>query len=141
ATIQHYEELATAKGITLNTTINSQLQVRIDPQIFRGILSNLLDNATKYCERGDSILLTIKLLDQHLLINVSDTGIGMSEERKNTLFSFEHIETKRGTSGEKGAGFGLILVHELVKTYDGSIEVISQEGEGSMFEVRLPNIV
>jgi signal transduction histidine kinase/CheY-like chemotaxis protein len=113
-----------------------------DPTRLSQILINLMNNAVKFTEHG-SITLSIASKDKAetsctLIVNVSDTGIGMSKEQLNTIFTpfvqaNETIHRKYG-----GSGLGLSIVKELVEKMQGKLEVESKPGEGTRFSVSLP---
>lgn len=71
-------------------------------------------------------------------ISVSDTGIGMEEEKVKTLFSLEKGKSSPGTSGELGTGLGLLVSYEFLKLNKGEFRVNSKLGEGSTFTISLP---
>ncbi|MEA3452277.1 MAG: ATP-binding protein, partial [Bacteroidota bacterium] len=71
-------------------------------------------------------------------ISVKDTGIGMSEERKNVIFNIDNDTSNKGTEGETGSGLGLTLCAEFVKLNNGEIWVESEEGFGSKFTFTMP---
>ncbi|MCR5663771.1 MAG: response regulator [Oscillospiraceae bacterium] len=108
----------------------------------RQILTNLLNNAVKYTERG-SIRLTLrgeKRCDGTLLLSASvrDTGIGIREEDLDKLFTkFQRLEMERNSTVE-GTGLGLAITRRLLELMNGSIEVESEYGKGSVFTVKIP---
>ena len=106
------------------------------------ILMNLLSNAVKFTPSGGSIVMTVKQLGivqnkVQLLIQVSDTGCGMSEEYKQRLFT--PFEQQDATTARKfgGTGLGLSITKNLVSLMHGTIEVESKENAGTTFSVRL----
>ncbi|KLV11269.1 hypothetical protein ABT57_00450 [Photobacterium ganghwense] len=101
------------------------------------ILGNLLSNALKYTDRNGGITVTVKERQQQLVISVSDTGKGMSAETKAHLFE-SYYQEEPVFSPEAGFGLGLSTVKQLVERYQGDISVISYQGVGSEFIVRLP---
>jgi signal transduction histidine kinase/CheY-like chemotaxis protein len=131
--------VAQHKGIALRLTISEQLpeQVVVDPLRLEQILLNLLSNAVKFTEAGH-VDLTIGMLEGDLLIEVGDSGLGMSDEQLGRLFaSFEQAD-RSTTRRYGGTGLGLAITKRLVDLMKGSIQVSSQAGVGSVFTVRLP---
>lgn len=135
--INIYTIPAREKEVDIAIDIPETLIAKVDPQVFRSILLNLIDNAIKFCEKGDKITIHARKNGDKLLFRLSDTGVGMNQEQIDRLFSFDSMQTTRGTAGEKGVGFGLPLIHELVQREGGSIQVLSKPQEGSTFEVEL----
>ena len=126
--------------------------VEVDPSIpdelsgdevrIRQILTNLLNNAVKYTDKG-SVSLKLRGLKQNndtlsLTITVWDTGIGIKPEDKEKLFTkFQRLEMENNSTVE-GTGLGLAITQRLVEKMNGSISVESEYGKGSIFTVTLP---
>ena len=105
------------------------------------IINNLLSNAIKYTEKG-KISLTVKCINKNdvsnLIISVRDTGRGIKKENVEKLFNkFERLDEDRNTTIE-GTGLGLAITKSLVNLMNGTINVQSTFGEGSIFVVNLP---
>jgi signal transduction histidine kinase len=114
------------------------INITADPENLRHIIINLIDNAIKYNKPGGSINLLCQKNEDTLHINVTDTGIGMSEKHLDKIFEpFYRVETHR-SSKTGGTGLGLALVESLVKKQKGSIEVTSTLGKGTSFFISLP---
>jgi signal transduction histidine kinase len=108
------------------------------------IVGNLVSNSIKFTPNKGKvgIEITVEMQDEDeladtLIVKVTDTGTGMSEAKKADILAGTAI-SERGTSGESGYGFGLSLVMHLINQTQGSIEINSEVGKGSRFEVRLP---
>ncbi len=131
---------AEQKGLELNTTVSAAARGYVlgDPDRVRQILLNLLGNAVKFTDRG-SVRLTIKAMGdeagaRRYTFTVSDTGIGVPENRQRELFQrFTQLERGRG-----GTGLGLAICRRLVELMDGEIGVESRPGVGSTFWFSLP---
>jgi two-component system NtrC family sensor kinase len=109
-------------------------EVSADPLQLQQILVNLVVNAVQAMPDGGK--LTIKTLGSrdHVWLIIKDTGIGMTEEVKNKLFT-PFFTTK---DGDQGTGLGLAVVHGIVASHGGSIRVESEVGKGARFEIQLP---
>ncbi|RZL69709.1 MAG: sensor histidine kinase [Pedobacter sp.] len=105
------------------------------------IAGNLISNAIKFtAENGNVIVdLDLKLVKDELAltISVTDTGVGISDKTIATILHGE-IKSSDGTGGEKGYGFGLTMIKHLIDGLKGNMEITSIEGQGTRFEVRLP---
>ena len=102
------------------------------------ILHNLLENAVKYSPDGGKIKVSARLEDDHMVIGVSDEGIGISLHDQARLFSpFERLAAQR-LEGVKGIGLGLLVCRRLVEAHGGRIWVESEPGRGSTFYFTLP---
>lgn len=130
-----YDKLARHKKITY--TLHSELEDKeelFDPNYLELIVNNLLSNAFKYTESGQSITVTLKEENNWLVLQVSDTGIGIPINKQGKIFErFYQIESEH-----VGSGIGLSLVQRLVELHHGRIELDSEEGKGSTFSVYLP---
>jgi len=101
------------------------------------ILLNLLSNAIRYTERGE-VCLRVDVQGPHLLMEVSDTGVGMGPEQLRQLFKpFVQLHGPLSVR-QGGTGLGLAITHRLVELMDGHIDVHSEPQRGSTFTVKLP---
>ncbi len=121
----------------LRNLVEENVMVYADSSMVELTLRNLIANAIKFCNRGDTITVLASMQNNQLLVSVSDTGIGMSQEKVQRLFGRE-IFTTRGTSDEKGSGLGLMLCKEFVTLNGGRIWAKSIEGVGSEFFFTIP---
>ena len=108
----------------------------VDPVLLRHVLENLLSNALKYSPDGSPVELCVTREEEALRLDVSDLGIGISQEDQGRLFETFH----RGANvGEiSGTGLGLSIVRGAVELHGGTVEVQSQLGVGTQFRVRIP---
>ncbi|MBC7699914.1 ATP-binding protein [Aquabacterium sp.] len=113
------------------------LFVKADQVRLRQILVNLMSNAVKYNKPGGRVMIEAQGVRSYVVITVSDTGRGLSEEQQSHLFEpFNRLGAER-TSVE-GTGIGLVIVKRLIDLMRGRIEISSQVGIGSSFRVWLP---
>ena len=101
------------------------------------IVRNLLQNAIKFTPTGGEIAFTVQKVEDKVEISVSDSGIGLSEEKLQSLFHLD-IQPTYGTESEKGTGLGLYLSRENAKKIGANISVRSEEGKGATFIITLP---
>lgn len=113
-----------------------------DPNRLVQVVSNLLNNAAKYTPAGGDISLTAESDGSEVVLNISDTGVGIPVDMQQRIFEmFGQIGQPQG-DGYAGLGIGLTLVKSLVEMHGGSITVDSEgENRGSVFQVRLPIIL
>lgn len=131
-----YNLLSRHKNLNMMNHIPDDLPlVLADENRFRQILTNLVDNAIKYTAEGQITLSASKLNDNMIKVTVTDTGSGISEADRQTIFeSFQQAEMNK----DDGAGLGLSIVKQLVQLQNGDIWVESEEGKGSAFHFTLP---
>lgn len=136
---ESFQSLATDKEIGLEFESDTkELMVDYDAEKILRIVSNLITNAVKFTGRHGRVVLSLRKYENIYQIQVTDTGIGISEDKISYLFDrFYQIDESITRDGE-GTGIGLTLVKELVELMKGSIEVKSKIGEGTTFTVTLP---
>lgn len=130
---------AIRKGITIHVDISESLYVQADERLLTQVVLNLLSNAIKFSHENTIIEITASMFnDTHIEVVVKDSGIGISLEDQGKIFSIEKTYTKDGTKGEKGSGFGLALVKEIISKHDGEIWFYSEPDRGTEFHFTLP---
>lgn len=132
--------LAMKKNIQLIESTPSHLKVYADINMITSVIQNLVSNALKFTKVDGSGCVYIEAAEcaDGVEIIVRDTGLGMNQQQIDGLFQPDLQVSLKGTSGEKGAGLGLVLCKRFVDLNNGQIEVISKEGEGTAFKVILP---
>jgi signal transduction histidine kinase len=111
--------------------------VRVDRDMWERIVLNLLSNAFKFTLHG-SIRVTQQLADGQVVLQVSDTGVGIPEEELPRLFERFHRTAGGKARTLEGSGIGLALVRDTVTLHGGKVDVSSRLGEGTTFTVTLP---
>jgi signal transduction histidine kinase len=125
------------KNIALKNRFQGTFEAYADVNMIRSVLRNLLINAIKFTKPNGSISLSAYKVQHKIVISVADSGIGIPEKNRETLFTLSSIATQ-GTREEKGTGLGLLLCKEFVEKNGGSIWFETQEGEGTTFYFSLP---
>ena len=104
-------------------------------------VSNLIDNAVKYSETGDTVTVALSRTESNVIIDVTDEGIGIPPDDLDRIFErFYRVDKARGR-GTGGTGLGLSIVRHIMSNHGGQVNVASQEGEGSTFSLILPVVV
>jgi two-component system, OmpR family, heavy metal sensor histidine kinase CusS len=132
--------LAESHGLTLNTDLRPTPPVDTDADKLREVVINLLHNAVEYNRPGGSITLAVRREQNGgpLVVEVSDTGIGMTADVRGRIFErFYRADASRTATGVH-AGLGLSIVKEYVSRLGGTISVESEVDRGSTFRVTLP---
>lgn len=112
--------------------------VNCDPEMIRVVFQNLTENAIKYSEAGDKVVISIKETDSTIDISVHDNGIGISaEEQKNIFGKFFRAENAK-KKDVIGSGLGLFTVKKIVERHNGKIWFESTKDSGTTFFVSLP---
>lgn len=132
--------IADGRGLALEVDAPEAVWVRADAARLRQVLLNLLSNACKFTERG-GIRISVPQphpTDAGAIVDVTDTGIGMSDDQLSRIFDeFVQVDDSP-TRRHGGAGLGLALTRRFCDLMHGSVNVVSAPGQGSTFTVRLP---
>lgn len=131
----NYEHWAKKKDIDYNFYTELQdKEFLFDGNYLDLIMNNLLSNAFKYTEAGESIIVKLYEENENLVLQVADTGIGIPKDKQQKIFErFYQIENEH-----PGSGIGLSLIQRLVELHHGRIELKSEVGKGSTFTVYIP---
>jgi signal transduction histidine kinase len=136
--IESVQPHAIRKNIEIVATINEQLSsVNGDDVTLTESLVNILTNAIKFSHMGNKINVTAEQTNRHIIIKITDYGIGISTEDLPYIFN-DFYSGSSDQSKEKGSGIGLAVSRRIVEAHDGSISVESELGEGSTFNITLP---
>ena len=125
---------------TVTTTLRSEpIMVHADPLRLAQVFGNLLDNASKYTQRGGEIEVTLDCRDNIASLRIGDNGIGISAQALPQIFELFVQEPHARAHDKQGLGLGLAIVRELVEAHGGTIVASSPgRGLGSEFVVTLP---
>ncbi len=132
------KEVAAGKEIILYNKIEEEKTVFADKKMLLSILQNLVSNALQHTPNGGKIVVSAKTKEDKLIIEVKDTGYGMSQEILEKLFTPQLNTLLKARENKKGAGIGLLLVKGFLEKNSGEIWVESTEGVGSSFYFTLP---
>ncbi|HSL86321.1 MAG TPA: HAMP domain-containing sensor histidine kinase, partial [Bacteroidales bacterium] len=137
--VESFKEHTAIQGFSINLSIPEPVpEVVFDNEAMEQVLHNLLDNACKYS--GDSRDIEVQLLTkgESVIITVTDHGIGIRKEDLDKIFSRFYRAGEELTQTVKGSGIGLTIVKQIVETHNGTIDVESEAGKGSVFRITIP---
>jgi signal transduction histidine kinase len=128
-----YEPQASTRGVVVRTQFDPGLpRVPLDADVFKQAVLNLMLNAEHAMPEGGELMLTTRRDGPWAVLDVTDTGVGMTDDVKARIFD-PFYSTRKG-----GSGLGLPTTRNVVEGHGGSIEVLSVPDKGSRFTVRLP---
>ena len=131
--VERHQELARQKGLTLDyVTDEGGIEMMFVEDYVQKVVGNLLSNAIKFTPEGGRVKVELHRRGDHVQLSVSDTGTGITANDLPHIFEPFY---RSDTSGSMGSGIGLALVKQIIDALDGTIEVESQEGEGTMIRV------
>ncbi|MDH5720052.1 MAG: ATP-binding protein [Spirochaetia bacterium] len=137
--IKNHATDAHRKKINIKNTVPEFFFIYFDKLLFTEILNNLISNSIKFCNESGVIRFFLPDKDRPA-IAISDTGVGIEEKRMETIFKYDENSSTLGTMGEKGTGFGLPLVKEIVQAHNADISVSSNQNQGTVFSINYQNI-
>lgn len=132
------KETAALNSIEFHSGIEESSTVYADGKMLISILRNIVSNAIKHSRRGGQITLSSRKSDDMIIVEIKDTGTGMSKETQDKLFTPQVNTNSKAVDGKTGAGIGLLLVKGFLEKNGGHIWVESIEGKGSTFYFTLP---
>jgi signal transduction histidine kinase len=138
-TVCQFKSLVEERAQTISIDVTEALpEVLVDPDAIALAVFNLLDNAVKYSERDTPIYVSVRRNNNSLCIEVEDDGVGISKMEHEKIF--EKFYRVHDSEGKKipGSGIGLTLVREIAQAHNGQVNVQSQLGVGSTFQLLLP---
>jgi PAS domain S-box-containing protein len=133
-----YSSMLTDKKINIINNTDGAHHAFADPDQTFLIVRNLLSNAMKFTPLGGDIYVQTGVKGDKLQLSVQDNGAGISEADINKIKNNSSLHSTRGTEGEKGTGLGLSLCFEMAERNNGSIDIVSKTGKGSIFTLELP---
>ncbi len=131
-------ENASIKTINLHHEVHENTSVFADGKMLLSILQNIVSNALKHTGAGGNIVVTTKKKEDKIIVEIKDTGIGMTKEIQEKLFTPQAVSLTKAREDDKGAGIGLLLVKGFLEKNGGEIWVESVVGKGSSFYFTLP---
>lgn len=134
---RHFAPLARAKGLEFEVQIHSRPTMMGQSAHFHSLWKNLIENAIQYTSAG-YVRVTLAEQDRTLVTTVADSGIGISTEELGRIFQEFYRSEAARRQMELGTGLGLSIVNQIVKIYQGTIQVDSTPGQGSKFTICLP---
>ena len=128
------------KNQDLEIDLPESLYTKVDPELFKQVIGNLLHNASKFTPAGGKVGIALRLMPdaKKFTLTVQDNGIGMSADIVEKLFSGSKDIQRKGTADEDTYGLGMTTVNKVVHMHMGEILVESAPGEGTTFTVTMP---
>lgn len=121
----------------LHIVLKTDCTINIDQLRMEQVLTNIIGNAAKYSASGSVIAVKSEIQEGNLLIYVEDSGIGMSAETLNNIFT-KFYRSENVTRHYNGLGMGLYIASRIVADHGGKISVNSEENSGSIFSISIP---
>ena len=136
--VSPYMEVAELEEKSIILNLNYKADVKVDTNKIYQLMIILLDNAIKYTETNDKIEICTYQKDNKCVIEVKDTGIGVSEEGLKRIFERFYREDAARNRETGGSGLGLSIANMIVSAHNGTIKVSHNNPKGTVFTIRLP---
>ena len=138
AMIKLYSDVAKTQNKTITTKLNFNEQINMDLNKFKELLVILLDNSIKYTKEKDSIEVITYKKDNKFILEVADTGIGISKDAIDKVFTRFYREEKSRNRAKGGMGLGLSIAYNIVNIHKGTIKFDKERTVGAKVIVKLP---
>lgn len=135
--LEEFDELFKNKGISLVHDHLSPIQLVGDSDALKRLLTNLLQNAMRYTDKGGSVTVKVEPAGRFAKLSVSDTGIGIPPESVPKIFDRFYRVDKSRSRAAGGVGLGLSIVRAIVDAHKGKVEVTSEVDKGTTFNIFL----
>ena len=132
-----YIDMATMQGKKVNLQLNFGKEIYIDKNKISELLIIILDNAIKYTGEGDDIIISTQSKDEKLILEIADTGIGISKEALKHIFDRFYREDKARSRETGGNGLGLSIAQTIVMSHNGNIKIIQNEPKGTRVIIKI----
>ncbi len=133
-----YKDYAAMQEKTISLKLSYSNMITVDTEKIHQLLVILLDNAIKYTKEGEKIEVLTYSKDNKCVIEVRDTGIGISKQGKKHIFERFYREDKARSRKTGGTGLGLSIAYFIVESHGGTIKVEDNEPKGSVFIIKFP---
>ena len=140
-TLETLKPQAEVRKVVLKLCANDNLPlVNGDSKCLNKAFLNLVSNAINYNREGGTVILSVKEKEDDLVVEVSDTGIGISQENLPFVFDEFFRVKSRETQHISGTGLGLPIAKRVIEAHNGCIKVVSELGKGTTFSILLPKV-
>lgn len=138
--ISLYRTTAEQKDITIHNNIDEKISVYADKQMINVVMRNLISNAIKFSHKESAVQISVYREVAFVKVSVKDMGVGISEDKLQSLFDPEKHFSTTGTQNEIGSGLGLVFCKEFIEKNGGELTVESKVDSGSTFSFTLPRM-
>ena len=128
--------IAERENVELKMSGDIELEVNGDPVLFNRAVANLIENGIHYNHSGGFVEISACKADSQVIIEIKDNGIGISESQQSHIFE-RFYRAEAGTANQNGKGLGLAITAHIIALHYGRIEIKSELGKGSIFQIYL----
>jgi len=136
--LSHLTQIIERKKLNVKLFESTNFEIKTDRNLISTVFRNILSNAIKFSPVGQKIEVFVECEGKICLVRFKDYGLGISEEDLPNLFLLDSKVSRKGTDGETGSGFGLVLCSDIMKKLNGEISIESREGAGTTVTITIP---
>lgn len=136
--ISHFTQAIDQKKLNVKLLDTTDVEIKTDRNLISTVFRNILSNAIKFSPIGQKIEIFVNCEGNNCLVSIKDYGVGIAEEDLPRLFRLDTKVSRKGTDGETGSGFGLVLCSEIIMKLNGKISIESKEGVGTTVTIIIP---
>jgi len=137
--INHHKKLFEDKQCQIKLKFNSHAKVNIDAKAMRMVFNNLIANALRYSHSGTTLIIEVRQDQKFCIIDFIDQGFGFKKKELKKVFKKFYRVQNQETQDLEGAGLGLYISRQIIKSHKGKINAFSEgQGKGARFMVSLP---
>lgn len=136
--IDQVDFLAKAKNIEIKKHFENCENIFMNRNELEVLLRNIISNSIKFSPPNEVIDVYVNCTDNKVVFEITDHGIGITEEEKNLIMNIERRYRKTGTNGERGSGLGLFIVKDILNRNNGKIEFQNNIPQGTKVQVEIP---
>jgi len=133
-----FHEKLESKNLDLVLNFPESILIQVDQAFFKNALHNILNNAIKFSNEGQTIKIQTVTTPSSLTIQIIDEGVGITKKIQSTIFDYSKKQSRKGTKGEKGTGIGLTVVKRIVDMHNATINIESVVRKGTTVSITLP---
>jgi len=127
-----FKDQARANEIDFTIQNDAIIKLEGDPEYLKQALHNIIRNGLEATDPGGKVSFSVADTKPEIIIRIKDTGIGIESQKLNRIFDIFY------TTKENGNGIGLAVTHKIISDHNGTIEVLSEPGQGTEFVITLP---
>ncbi|MEM8567857.1 MAG: HAMP domain-containing sensor histidine kinase, partial [Bacteroidota bacterium] len=136
----HFKSSRKDLDVRVDKRMDTERHFGTDPSLLHAMLLNLIGNAIEFSPKGDSVKITLEAGGMGILFTIEDNGSGIDKNDQKLIFGrFKQLD-EGVTKTHQGTGLGLSIVKEYTDLLGGTLDIISEKGEGSIFILALPEI-
>jgi signal transduction histidine kinase len=136
--LSHLTQIIERKKLNVKLFESTNFEIKTDRNLISTVFRNILSNAVKFSPVGQKIEVFLECKGNSCYVKFKDYGLGISEEDLPNLFLLDSKVSRKGTDGETGSGFGLVLCSDIMKKLNGEISIESREGAGTTVTITIP---